>query len=374
MTNMALRSVDKAFDSDPERSHTLPARYYYDPEVYEREKAAIFFRSWIFVAHVSQLAEPGRYVTEQIHEQHVIVMRGKDGQLRGFYNVCQHRGHELLAGSGCVRAIVCPYHGWSYETDGRLRHARNTEALPGFKHCEFSLKQVAVEEFCGFVFVNLDVEAKPLAQQVGDLEQEIRRFVPALDQVQFVHRNDYSVASNWKVLIDNFLECYHCHIAHKAFVDLVDMESYRSKACGVYSSHIAMGPVATDSIAYRCSASNGDFSYAGWFLWPNLTIWVMPGEPNISLLKINPHTPEHSLESLDWYVVGDAPSAEMREAMTYLDDVLQPEDIGLCESVQRGLHSFGYNQGRFVVDTERSQLSEHAVHHFQQMVLDALAT
>ena len=356
---------------DPARAHTLPARSYYDPEVYAREKDAIFYRSWWLAGHTSRLAAPGSYLTTRIHEQNVFVIRGRDGELRAFYNVCQHRGHELLEGAGKTAVITCPYHAWCYGLDGKLRNARNTDELADFDPADFALPAVRLEVFCGFVFVNLDPEAAPLAELAGDLESEMRGYVPELDSLTFAQRDHYDIAANWKVVIDNFLECYHCDPAHRDFVDLVDMPSYRSKCHGLYSSHISTELRTASSSAYRLP-EGADFGYAGWYFWPNLTFWALPGEASFGTLQMIPAGPERTIEYLDWYCPGGTPSPQLREAMAYMDKVLQPEDIDLCESVQRGLKSFGYNQGRFVVDREKTELSEHAVHHFQQLVLNAL--
>lgn len=363
---------DRPFSSNPVESFTIPSRYYLDADIYAKEKEAIFYRNWWYAGHQSQLAEPGCYITVQILEQSIIVIRNKSGELKAYYNVCQHRGHELLSGSGKVRTIVCPYHAWSYGFDGDLRGARNITNMVGFDKCEFSLKPVQVEVFCGLVFVNLDLQAAPLKQQAAGLEAEIREYCPHVDEVVFAQRDDYDVASNWKVMIDNFLECYHCQPAHKDFVDLVDMPSYRSHAHGIYSSHISNAVRSTENSAFRFETGEVDFGYAGWFLWPNTTIWIYPGEPNISVLQMVPIGPERTIEYQDWFLPNPVPSKQQCEAMVYQKDVLQPEDVRLCESVQRGLKSKGYNQGRFVVDEARTELSEHTVHHFQKMVVDAL--
>ncbi|HEY5738142.1 MAG TPA: aromatic ring-hydroxylating dioxygenase subunit alpha [Gammaproteobacteria bacterium] len=308
----------------------------------------------------------------QVCEQNIIVIRDRDGELKAYYNVCQHRGHELLFGSGKVRTITCPYHAWSYGFDGELKAARNTERMAGFDKCEFALKPVQVEVFCGLVFVNLDPEAAPLGEQAAGLEREIRDYCPRVDEVVFAQRDDYDVACNWKVLVDNFLECYHCHPAHKDFVSLVDMDSYRVTTHEIYSSHVSNAAKSTDNNAYSFEKGEVDFGYAGWFLWPNLTIWIYPGEPNISTLQMIPAGAGRTIEHQDWYLPNPEPSRQQRDAMDYQRNVLQPEDVGLCESVFRGLQSRGYNQGRFVVDAERSELSEHGVHHFQRLYVDAM--
>ena len=173
-------------------------------------------------------------------------------------------------------------------------------------------------------------------------------------------------------MIDNFLECYHCHTAHRDFVDLVDMDSYKSTVHGIYSSHISDAAKSTDNSAYKFETGDVDFGFAGWFLWPNLTIWAYPGEANLSVLQMNPSGQDTTIEFQDWFASSATPNKQLRDAMDYQKDVLQPEDIGLCVSVQKGLQSKGYNQGRFVVDKELSELSEHAVHHFQKMVAEAL--
>ncbi|MGB5708424.1 MAG: aromatic ring-hydroxylating dioxygenase subunit alpha [Arenicellales bacterium] len=363
---------DAPFRSNAGDSYTMPARFYTDSSIYDAEKEAIFYRSWWYAGHASQLASPGQYITTKIHEQNLFVVRNREQELQAFYNVCQHRGHELLSGSGKTNVIVCPYHAWAYDFDGNLKAARNSENVEGFNACEFSLKSVQIEVFCGMVFVNLDPDAVPLKDQVPELEKEIRGICPDVDNLIVAQRDTYSVASNWKIMVDNFLECYHCHVAHRDFVDLVDMESYRSKVDGIYSSHISKGIRSADNTAFKLESSDVDFGYAGWFLWPNLTIWAYPGDPNLSILQMIPDGSDKTIEYQDWFLPTKKPSAQLKKAMDYQKDVLQPEDISLCESVQRGMNSKGYNQGRFIVDRELSELSEHAVHHFQKLVVDAL--
>jgi choline monooxygenase len=220
--------------------------------------------------------------------------------------------------------------------------------------------------------INLDPDAAPFADQTEGLEDEIRSFVPSVDRLEFAQRDTYDVPANWKTMIDNFLECYHCHTAHKDFVDLVDMDTYRTVTHGIYSSQLAGAPRTTKANAYEFEPGEVDFGYAGWFVWPNLSIWAYPGEANLSVLQMTPAGPERCIEYQDWFEPGGKPTKQLADAMAYQKDVLQPEDIGLCESVQRGLHSMAYYQGRFIVDRGRTELSEHAVHHFQALVMTAL--
>ncbi len=366
------RDSEDRFDPDPERSYTLKGRYYTDPGIFEQEKHLIFYRTWNFVGHVEQVPEPGCYFECSVLDQNLFVVRGKDGEIRAFYNVCQHRAHELVKGSGKAKAIVCPYHAWSYRLDCSLRTARHSEHTPGFDASAICLTPVRVEVFCNFIFVNLDPDAEPLAGQLGPMEEEVRRYCPDLDRLTFAHRKTYEIKANWKNVVDNFLECYHCAPAHPAFVDLVEMKSYRSVTYDIHSSHISTGVRAANKAYSLDREGLRQDAFAAWWLWPNVTINTFPGAGNITVLHIMPTGPETVYEHFDFYFLKDTPSEREMEAIRYLDEVLQPEDIGLVESVQRGLNSRGYDQGRFIVDRERSELSEHAVHHFHSLVHQAL--
>lgn len=370
-TNLFLEG-DAPFTVDPSTSYTLPARFYISPEIYELEKEAIFYKTWHYAGHVSQVAEPRSYFTTKIHQQNIFIAKGDDGEIRAFYNVCAHRGHLLLEGSGKKNVITCPYHAWAFDFHGNLVNARNSENVAGFDKNDFPLKPIRLEIFCGMVMVNLDPDAKSFAETYDGLEEEIRHYMPSVDTLAYAQRDTFDVASNWKVLVDNFLECYHCAPAHRDFVDLVNMDSYRTITHKRYSSQCAAAPNTTSSSAFSFEPGDVDFGYAGFFVWPNITIWLYPGEANMSVLQMNPSEPERTIEYQDWFTKGGKLSPQLKEAADYQKDVLQPEDIKLCESVQQGLHSKSYNQGRFIVDEGRTELSEHAVHHFQKMVADAL--
>jgi carnitine monooxygenase subunit len=136
-TTMPKSDKIEGFDPDPRKSYTLPARYYTDPAIYAWEQDAIFGHSWCYAGHLGTLAEPGSYFTCKIADQNILVIRGKDRVLRGFYNVCQHRAHELVKGSGKALFLTCPYHAWTYHADGTLRTARGSEALPAFDKEKF---------------------------------------------------------------------------------------------------------------------------------------------------------------------------------------------------------------------------------------------
>ena len=358
-------------DPDPARSWTLPGWAYTDPAVLEREKREIFYKTWHYAGAVDELKEPGDYVTAKLLDQSVIVIRGKDGGLRGFYNVCQHRAHELLRGRGRATAIVCPYHAWSFDTAGALRTARGAEKLENFRREDFALKEIRVEVFAKhFVMFNLDLDAVPLAEQAGDLAAELEAEIPGFaDFVQAGTAWDQQVKANWKVVVDNYLECYHCRPAHPAFADLVDMKSYKIHAGGIWSSQKgAMG--RHDNKAYPVAADAKVQLSRFWWLWPTTSFNVTPGQPSLNVFCM---MPVETGVARQWGQLFEMPGNRPDPArQTYGVEVLGPEDVGLCEAVQRGLQSRGYTAGRFIHDPEGGETTEAAVHHFHKMVDEAL--
>ena len=221
---------------DQEAGYSLPPRFFYDDEVYRQEKSKIFFKSWHLVAHVNELREPGAFVTHEIFEQSVLVIAGRDGEIRAFHNVCQHRGNRLIeARRGKSPTFTCGYHAWTYALDGSLRGAPNVQGVAGFKKSEHGLKPVRVETFASFVFVNLDPGARPIAQMAPEAEAEIRRFIPDLDNLTLIEEVDVPVAANWKVIQENSIEGYHFDNsgpAHKQLVQLIDFAGYRLEPHG----------------------------------------------------------------------------------------------------------------------------------------------
>ena len=361
--------IRAGYDPDPAASLSLQAEAYTQNEWFSLEQNAVFSHSWQWVCHLEKLREPGAYVTTTIAGQSIMVVRDKDGTLRAFYNVCKHRAHELLQGEGTVGHIMCPYHAWAYRLDGRLQVAPHTKSLKRFDKSEVCLDQVQVEEFCGFVYVNLDTDAAPLAEQSGDLRREIMYWAPEVDELTFGHRLTYDIKSNWKNVVDNFLECYHCPTAHKDFCTLVDMDTYKVTTHGIYSSHMADAGQGSNT-AYDVSNA-AVRTHAVWWLYPTTCIMRYPGRPSMIILNIIPVGPDRTLETYDFFLVDQTPDEAEVEAIRYLDEVLQVEDIGLVESVQRGMNTPAFEQGRIVHDPDGSGKSEHAVHHFHGLVLDA---
>jgi carnitine monooxygenase subunit len=361
--------IGQGYDADPARSWSLRAEAYTDPRWTDVDVQAIFARTWQWICHVEQLRDPGSYVSVTVAAMPIAVVRDRGGQLRAFYNVCKHRAHELLRGSGTTRNIVCPYHAWTYSLDGQLKAARRADRMETFDKSEVCLDRVQVEEFGGMVYVNLDPTAMPLAEQAGDLAAEIEQWAPDVATLTHAKRLTYDVNTNWKNVIDNFLECYHCHIAHKEFVDLVDMDTYEVKTHGIWSSHFAEAGKQPNT-AYDVSGASVT-EHAVWWLWPNTCLLRYPGRGNFMVFQVLPAGPERTLETWDFFLETTELEPAEEESVRYIDDVLQVQDIEIVESVQRGMRTPAYDQGRIVYDPEGSGLSEHGVHHFHGLVLDA---
>jgi choline monooxygenase len=356
----------------PQHSYTIPSSLYLDEKIYEQEKQNIFYCNWHYAGHASQLSKTGDYLTASVADESVFIVRCQDETLRGFYNVCRHRAHQLLEGSGNTHNIVCPYHAWSYALTGELRHARNSEKVPGFDKSEFCLQPVQVDTLCDFVFFNLDLEADSLNNQAPGLEQDLQERLPNLDQMKPLDTFTYgpaAMAANWKVVVDNFLECYHCAPAHPDFATLFDMSSYQMETFSNWSRQLGPDTRAKNT-AYALAPDSPNRSGAFWYLWPTTTINLLPGEPYLLVLSFLPL--DHERTSFFGHRYGLSDNSQVDAQDHYMNTVLGPEDAALCESVQKGLKSQSYDQGRFIVDPDLSGIAEHAVHQFHRLVLAAL--
>ena len=369
-----LSEYEKPLTEVAEQSYTLPSYLYTDQNVYEVEKDRIFYRTWQFVTHTASLKKPGDYVTVQICDQSLFVMMGKDHGLRAFYNVCQHRAHELLPpGRGNVNAlIVCPYHAWAFDREGLLHGAPRATQRPGFNKDDFSLKQARLEVFLDSVFINLDDEAVALSTLAADLEADVRARLPYFDKLRMPTEGalgDGHINAGWKVVVDNYVECYHCDHAHRDFANLICMDSYQHDTFGLWARQVGCD-IRRENTAYELDDDAEVMHSVFWYLWPNTTINVMPGSEELNISAIRPTglaSCNFSGESLTTTGAFDQRRSD------YTTDVLMPEDISLCESVQRGLKSKGYSQGPIITNQKRDGRGEHAIHHFHRMVQQALS-
>src|SRR5918996_6471649 len=193
-----------------DRGETLPANWYSDPALLRLEQERIFSRFWQYAGCAELVAEPGSYLTSFAAHIPIVVARDPAGTLRAFVNVCRHRGHVVADGAGRRNALQCPYHAWMYDLDGTLRAAPRSEREPGFDPGCYSLLPVSVATWGPFVFVNPDADAAPLEEALGPLPGFVAESGGELARLRFRQRSDWETAANWKIVLENYLECYHC--------------------------------------------------------------------------------------------------------------------------------------------------------------------
>lgn len=339
---------------DLARATTIPAGWYTDPRVLELEKRCVFHRTWQAVGHAGQVAKAGSYLAVDIAGEPVVIARAADGELRAFSNVCRHRASLIASGCGEASVLRCPYHGWSYRLDGRLHAAPEFEGVKDWNAAEVCLPQMRVETWGPFVFVNVDGKAPPLAEVLGTIPKEVEEIGCPVEQLHFSARRDYVIQCNWKVYVDNYLEGYHLPAAHPSLHRMLDYSRYRVDTFRWYSSQHA--PLR--------SADKDEQALYFW-IFPNFMLNVYPD--NLSSNIIVPLGHDRTLTIFEWFTYPGADGvAEVKPETIAFSDEIQQEDIGICESVQRGLSSSFYDKGRFSVKRE------NGVHHFHLLLDEAL--
>ena len=363
--------IRRGIPADPSSDHTLAARYYTSADIFQREIGAIFFRSWQFAGYTFDAVAPGDFFTAKVLDQSLVIVRDGDEGLRAFHNVCSHRGHELVAGRGHAKIFTCPYHAWSYDLRGDLKAAGNAENVAGFGAAEFSLMPARVDTLGPLVFVNLDDAAEPLATDFSDLLAEFRATIPDFDNLGLYRRSEIPVAANWKLIIENGHECYHCPTVHAEFFGADERPSFESTDHRRYSTHIIRGDSEVD-LPYDFSSQDPIEDLFFWIMWPNTMFVTRPGESNFQVFQIAPTGAEHSCEVLDDLSVRIPPRDTERAMFDGFRDLLNPQDVAVCESVQRGMRSRWYRPGRLMIDAPRTWRSEQSINHFGRQVLAAL--
>lgn len=305
---------------DIDAGHSLPSWVYTDPEVWEAEKQAIFYHHWHYFGHESLLDEPGKYVTTSIQDQELFLTRDTSGVIRAFYNVCRHRGHPLVQGEGQKTRFACPYHAWTYDLTGSLIGAPGTRNSKSFSRADIRLAEVRVEKMLGFIFVNLDPDAPTLADYVGDLPNEIRSAVPDVEKMRPIQGGEYfnsKVRANWKIVIDNYQECYHCGPAHGTFPKLFDLGSMRQSFSKNYSCQVLRGTSTPENAPYPIDPATDMRDGHFWMLYPNTVIGSIPGTPGLYITRIDSLAPDHCVRFAHSYAL-DGASSEKRHAAAIL--------------------------------------------------------
>ena len=363
--------------SSGENLRAIHADYYTSEDIFAEEKEKLFYRSWQYACHVSELNEPGDYVATSVVGQNVFVVRDHDGEIRGYYNICPHRGHQLVEGKGQTRVIVCPYHHWSFSLGGDLRHIRRRETSAAPERTAVCLKPVRVDRLLDFIFVNLDQDAQPIAEFWPGVEDHIRQTCPKVDTYVLgdtaaaIHAVD--VAANWKVQIDNYLECQHCRHGHVSFSDMLDINNQYYVLGKNQAYNFIPGNKKADNLAYPLDLEHDETDLHFWFLFPNIGISQFAGPGNLSLFQWNPIHPGRGFRVSVNLEPAEETDPGMRERQekraVWGREVLQPEDISFLHSVQEGMSQRAFDQGWYIVDWENIEFSEAMMRHFHDTYL-----
>jgi Rieske 2Fe-2S family protein len=353
------------------QARTLPAAAYLSGEVLAWERERFFEGSWVCLGRSAHLSQPGDQRAVRAGTEGILLVRGRDGELRGFFNSCRHRGHELLEPGQArnLRAIKCPYHAWVYALDGTLSGAPRFGELEGFERADWPLIPARVTEWHGWVFANASGDAPELSEHVGNLEDLVAPWQPS--RLVSAERHDYVVHANWKGITENYHECYHCPSIHPALCRVTPPDSGENLAqtgCWVGGSMELMPHAATMSLT---GDSGGvpipgldagqlrEVYYVG--LFPNLLISLHPDY--VMTHRMEPLGPGQTHVECEWLFPPEAlerPGFDPAYAAEFWD-LTNREDWRACESVQRGLASRGHRPGPFAP-------AEDEVHSFMALV------
>jgi len=331
---------------------TLPYRWYTDPRVAEIERDRIFRRTWQYAGHLGELDGPGSYFPTHAGGLPVVVTRDGDGTLRALVNVCRHRGALVATASARRRTLQCPYHAWTYGLDGALRAAPRSDLEPCFDRDALGLLPVSVDTWGPFVFVNPDPEAEPLAAALGDLPEVVASHGLDVDALEYRQRYPYELRANWKIALENYLECYHCAVNHPGFVDAVDDRALRLETGPTRLSQFA--PVHARALERLTPYDvRGELDTSQFhILLPAMKFNVSPGRPNLSIGPLWPVAPDRCAGYLDYFFAPGVDEAWASDLIAF-DDQVGREDTALVESVQRGVASGIVERGRLLPESER---------------------
>ncbi len=352
--------------------HSLDARYYTDPAIFKAEQAGLLSRTWQFAGHASQVESTGDYFAFEMAGESLFCIKDREGTVRTYYNVCQHRAHQMVTGSGNTRVVVCPYHAWTYELTGQLRAGPNINAVEGFDKSKICLTEVRTEIFLGFIFVNLDTDAKPMDDWFPNARTELEEWLPHYEQLKPLEWVEIPENCNWKVSVENYSECYHCSLNHPTFAKgVVKPETYDIQPQGYCLRHTTECQNLSDMTYDINSGFEHQNEYSSWFLWPMFSFQVYPGNI-LNTYHWRAIDADHVVVWRGWYSIDGAEDKIARLLAAQDRETTVEEDIHLVESVQRGLKSRGYRPGPLVIDPKCGVNSEHSVMYLQQWMREAV--
>ena len=334
---------------------TLAQEYFVSPEIFAREQKTIFSAQWVCVGHQSQLARAGDYFVAAVAGESLIVARSQEDAIHGFYNVCRHRGTRLCEDAhGHSAAIRCPYHAWTYALDGRLIGAPHMEAAPGFERAEHSLHPVRLALWEGFIFINLARDSPPLATVFAPLLAKFSHW--NLPRLRSARRIEYDVSANWKLIFENYSECYHCPGVHPMLSKVSPSDSAENDLCegpflGGFMAITQGGSLTMSGEA--CALPVGDMreeDHARVFyysIFPNLLLSMHPDY--VMVHQIWPLAPARTRIHCDWFFHPEAfDRADFRpEDAIEFWDVTNQQDWHVCELSQQGISSRVYQPGPY---------------------------
>jgi len=343
------------------RARSLPSPWHRDPRVEALERERLFGESWQLVARSDQLERPGDFVTMDVAGEPLLVLRDDAGELRAFFNVCRHRAACVMTEpQGNARRLRCRYHGWTYDLRGRLRGLPEFEGVEEFPREEQGLVPVRVDRWGPLVFVHLGESPPSLADWLAPLPAEMG----ALEGLSFLERREYTLACNWKVFVDNYLDGgYHVNSVHPALGSVLEYSEYRTEVFDRTS--LQSSPLRAGDDAAASAIRKGDRARYAW-AFPNVMINLYAGVMDTNVVL--PLGPERCRVLIDFYFAdleGDR-ARQLAQQSIELGHRIQLEDVGICEDVQRGLGSRSYRTGRFSVRREV------AIHHFHRLVAASL--
>jgi choline monooxygenase len=348
---------------------TLPASWYTDPEIFNLEKKNIFKDSWHYVGKSHELEKTGDFITKNINDIPVVVIKDKDNKLKAFVNVCKHRGAEiLLEEKGHCKTLKCHYHAWAWDFKGELIGAPHSGKEKNFCKKDFPLTSLHLETLGPFIFISTSKNPVPWKDILGQLPDFLGETGVDISKLQYKGRLVYNMKCNWKIVVENFLECYHCPFTHPSFANLIDTNNYKTYTYD-YISH-QKGALKKSSIEkakggdeklFDASENCRDGIYN--FVWPNFMVNIYPGPGNASTNHIIPVDENNTIAIYEFFLDESVSSREGKKIVNLVDEV-QKEDVIICESVHRGLKSGDYDQGRLILS------KENGIEHFQNLVFD----
>jgi choline monooxygenase len=340
-----------------EKAWTIPAPWYFDDRIAQLERDSVFAANWQIVGHLDQVNEPGQFFTMDVNREPLVVVRGDDGKLRAFYNVCRHHAAAVVPEEkGCARHFRCPYHGWTYGNDGALKGMVEFEGVCNFDRADNGLVPVRVEAWENFIFVNLDGRAAPLNDFLGKVPERVAP-LQLSEKLHYFDRRIYTLQCNWKVYVDNYLDGgYHVPHAHKGLSSVVEYTKYTIE--NFERSCLQSSPL--DAASASESAIGATRQGHAFYLWiyPNFMINAYSGVMDTNLVL--PLGVDKCAVIFDYYFADVSPSAaKTHQESIAVSEKVQDEDMAICDSVQRGLASRAYVAGRLSV---RREAGEHLFH------------